>query len=121
RLEPRDMKPEDHKNKALEIERSLLKCLPADYEMTIEAAMLAGTHWLNYLLHRRGITAPEVDVLHTYRLTVNDLRKYRVADARAVDALTEIEDTRPGYVRGNLPGGETAAARARELLTVLRD
>jgi hypothetical protein len=115
------MKPEDHKAKAEQIERSLLKCLPADYEMTIEAAMLAGTHWLNYLLHQRGITSPDADVLHTYMLTVNELRRYRVADAPAIDSLAEIEDIRPGYVRGNLPDGKAAAARARDLLAVLRN
>ena len=115
------MKPEEHQAKAEQIERTLRKCGPADYEMTIEAAMLAGTHWLNFILHRGGVTPPDLDVLHTYMLTVNDLRKYRVAEAQAVDALTEIEDIRPGYVRGNLPGGSAAARRARDLLAVLRD
>ncbi|MBI3372555.1 MAG: hypothetical protein HY017_12495 [Betaproteobacteria bacterium] len=114
------MKPEEHRAKAGRIERSLAKCGPADYEMKIEAAMLAGTHWLNLALHRRGVTPPQTDILHTYMLTVNELRKYRVADERLVDALSEIEDIRPGYVRGNLPGGEKAAERALELLAQLR-
>ena len=114
------MSPEEHRAKAEKIERSLAKCGPADYEMKIEAAMLAGTHWLNLALHRLGVTPPQNDILHTYMLTVNDLRKYRVADAELVDALSEIEDIRPGYVRGNLPGGEKAAARALELLALLR-
>lgn len=114
------MSPEEHRAKAEKIERSLAKCGPADYEMKIEAAMLAGTHWLNLALHRLGATPPQNDILHTYMLTVNELRKYRVADAELVDALSEIEDIRPGYVRGNLPGGEKAAARALELLALLR-
>jgi hypothetical protein len=114
------MSPEEHRAKAAKIERSLRKCGPADYEMKIEAAMLAGTHWLNLALHRLGVTPPQNDVLHTYMLTVNELRKYRVADEELVDALSEIEDIRPGYVRGNLPGGEKAAARALELLALLR-
>lgn len=114
------MTPEEHRAKAERIERSAAKCGPADYEMKIEAAMLAGTHWLNLALHRSGVTPPHNDILHTYMLTVNELRKYRVADEELVDALSEIEDIRPGYVRGNLPGGEKAAARALELLALLR-
>jgi hypothetical protein len=114
------MTAEEHRAKAEKIERSLAKCGPADYEMKIEAAMLAGTHWLNLALHRLGVTPPQNDILHTYMLTVNELRKYRVADEELVDALSEIEDIRPGYVRGNLPDGEKAAARALELLALLR-
>jgi hypothetical protein len=53
-------------------------------------------------------------------LTVNELRKYRVADAALVDALAEIEDIRPAFVRGNRPGGEKAADRAVALLATLR-
>jgi hypothetical protein len=114
------MSPQEHREKAEKIERSLAKCAPADYEMRIEAAMLAGTHWLNLVLHRLGVTPPQNDVLHTYMLTVNELRKYRVADAALVDALAEIEDIRPAFVRGNRPGGEKAADRAVALLATLR-
>ena len=114
------MTPDEHRTKAARIERSLAKCGPADYEMKIEAAMLAGTHWLNAALHRAGVTPAQTDILHTYMLTVNELRKYRVADEELVAALTEIEDIRPAYVRGNLPGGEKAAEHALHLLAVLR-
>jgi hypothetical protein len=37
-----------------------------------------------------------------------------------VRALSEIEDLRPPFVRGNMPGAEAAADRARELLSVIR-
>jgi hypothetical protein len=114
------MTPQEHREKAEKIERSLRKCGPADYEMRIEAAMLAGTHWLNLVLHRMGVTLPQNDVLHTYMLTVNELRRYKVADEELVSALAEIEDIRPAFVRGNRPGGEKAADRAVELLGVLR-
>ena len=114
------MTPQEHRAKAEKIERSLAKCGPSDYEMRIEAAMLAGTHWLNLALHRLGATAPHADVMHTYLLTVNELRRLRVADAELLDALTEIEDIRPPYVRGNHPGGEQAAERALVLLGALR-
>lgn len=114
------MTPQEHRAKAQRIERSLAKCGPADYEMKIEGAMLAGTHWLNLVLHRMGVSKPQTDILHTYLLTVNELRKYRIADEALVDALVEIEDIRPPFVRGNLPGGERAAERALELLGLLR-
>ena len=114
------MTPLEHREKAEKIERSLAKCAPEDYEMRIEAAMLAGTHWLNLVLHRMDVTPPRSDVLHTYMLTVNELRKYKVADEELVNALAEIEDIRPAFVRGNLPGGDRAADRAVELLGVLR-
>lgn len=114
------MTPKEHRAKAEKIERSLAKCGPADYEMKIEGAMLAGTHWVNLALHAQGVSADKNDILHTYMLTVNELRKYRVADAELLDALTEIEDIRPPYVRGNAPGGEKAAERALALLSVLR-
>jgi hypothetical protein len=112
--------PQEHRAKAEKIERSLAKCGAADYEMRIEAAMLAGTHWLNFALHRLGITPATIDVMHTYLLTVNELRKYRVADAASVEALGEIEDLRPAYVRGNFPGGDRAAEQALALLAILR-
>ena len=115
------MSPKDHRAKAEKIERSLAKCDPSDYEIRIEGAMLAGTHWLNLALHALGVTAPHIDVMHTYLLTVNELRKYRVADAALLDALGEIEDMRPPYVRGNFPGGQKAAERALSLLAAIRN
>ena len=114
------MSPREHRAKAARIERSLAKCGPGDYEMQIEGAMLAGTHWLNLALHSLGVTPPHTDVMHTYLLTVNELRKYRVADAALLDALGQIEDLRPPYVRGNFPGGEKAADRALALLATIR-
>lgn len=114
------MTPQEHRAKAEKIERSLAKCGSADYEMKIEGAMLAGTHWVNLVLHRMGVTPQQGDVLHTYMLTVNELRRLRVADPETLDALSEIEDIRPAYVRGNHAGGEKAAGRAIWLLAVLR-
>ena len=74
-----------------------------------EAAMLAGTHWLNAALHRMAATEPASDVFHTYLLTVNAYRKLCVANEEMVRALSEIEDLRPPFVRGNMPGAEAAA------------
>lgn len=83
--------------------------------------MLAGSDWVNYALHNRGLTRPDVDMVHSYMLTINDLRRYRVADATMMDAVTEIEDMRPLYVRGNASGGLAAAGRAIELLRMIRE
>ena len=78
--------------------------------------MLAGSHWLNAHLHRLGATQPAQDVMHTYLLVVNELRRLSVADPRAVAALSAIEDMRPAYVRGAHAGGKDAAQRALSLL-----
>jgi hypothetical protein len=88
--------------------------------MKIEAAMLAGTHWLNAALHRLGVTRAESDVFHTYLLTINEYRRLSVADEALVAALAEIEDLRPPFVRGNRAGGEPAAERALALLAKIR-
>jgi hypothetical protein len=110
----------DHKQRAERIERSISKCGDQDHEMKIEGAMLAGTHWVNLILHKLGVTKAEQDVMHSYMLTVNDLRKYSVADRESLEALAEIEDIRPAHVRGNVPGGPAAAAHALALLAKIR-
>ena len=114
------MSPQKHRAKAERIEHSLAKLGPQDHDMRIEAAMLAGTHWLNAVLHESGAVPLTADVMHTYMLVVNDLRRLRLVHNGLIDALTEIEDLRPARVRGNLDGGETAAERAIELLAKLR-
>ncbi len=114
------MNIEQHIALARRIENSLQKCGPADYEMKIEAAMLAGTNWLNVVLHRLGANRPDGDVFHTYLLTINEYRRLAIADGELMQALTEIEDSRPPHVRGNWPGGEQAGERALELLALLR-
>ena len=114
------MKPEAHRAVADRILRSLAKCGAADYEMKIEAAMLAGTHLLNEILHHSNVTPSDRDVMHTYLLTINEYRRLSVAGASLVAALSEIEDLRPPFVRGNAPGGEAAAELALALLATLR-
>lgn len=114
------MKRYSHKEKALRVERSLAKCGPDDFEIRIEAAMLAGTHWLNLALHAMGATRDDQDVLHTYMLTVNEYRRLSVADARLIGLLSEIEDLRPLYVRGDVPGGREMADRAGDRLAQIR-
>ncbi len=114
------MNPTDHQAAALRIERSIAKCLATDHELLIEAAMLAGSHRLNGLLHAAGATQEGNDVMHTYLLTINECRRLAVAAPEAVAALSEIEDMRPAFVRGTHPGGSEAAQRALQLLSTIR-
>lgn len=114
------MEPSKHREKALRIERSLAKCQRGDYELRIEAAMLAGTHWLNAALHRLGANRPEQDVLHTYMLTINEFRRLAAANEELMRTMAEIEDLRPLHVRGDLPGGPEVADQACQLLDRIR-
>lgn len=109
-----------HKEKALRIERSLAKCTQQDHEIRIEGAMLAATHWVNGAYHALGISADTNDILHTYMLTVNEYRRYAVANEQLIGKLAEIEDVRPLYVRGDVGGGHVAADRVVALLDEIR-
>jgi len=109
-----------HRGKAERIERSLARLTCSDHEMVIEASMLAGTHWLNLLLHRVGLSTPERDAMHAEFMTVADRRKASVLVGAALDALDAIEALRTSHVRGDLPDGEAAARRALDCLAVLR-
>ncbi|QEZ46554.1 hypothetical protein [Cupriavidus oxalaticus] len=113
------MKADDHRIKAERIERSMSRLGDDDWEMKIEGAMLAGTHWVNYVLHRRGVSAEDEDMVHTTMTAVNRLRKYSLAEAGLVRNLGEIEELRPLYVRGDVPDAATAAARALALLQAI--
>lgn len=113
------MKAEHHRQRAERIERSLAKLGRDDWEMKIEAAMLAGTHWANYALHRRGVSPEAEDIVHTTMLIVNMLRKYSLAEGELLRELAEVEELRPIYVRGDMPGGRDAADRALQLLAAI--
>jgi hypothetical protein len=110
------MKADDHRHKAERIERSLTALGHDDWEMKIEAAMLAGTHWANYALHCRGVTPPSEDILHVSMLVLNTIRKYSIVEGDLLRCLTEVEELRPLHVRGDAPGSQAAAERALELL-----
>ena len=115
------MRIEEHIAKAHRIERSLARCTAADYETVIEAAMLAGTHWFNILLHRTNLLPPEHDAMHAEFLSAHHRRGAQAAVPDALQALDAIERLRTPYVRGNMPGGEGAAAQALACLARLRD
>jgi hypothetical protein len=110
-----------HREKAIRVERSLTKLLATDAEMRIEAAMLAGTHWVNLAYHAQRVTRDDQDILHSYMLTVNEFRRLSAANEPLIQMLAEIEDLRPIYVRGDVPGALEAAERAEKLLRGIRE
>ena len=114
------MKIADHQAKAASIERSLERCSAADYETVIEGAMLAGTHWLNILLHRKGLSTEERDAMHAEFLPLGERRRLAVVLPDALRALDEIERLRTLHVRGDMPDGERAAVTALDCLARLR-
>ena len=113
------MTPEAHQQKAMRIEQSVNKLLDTDWEIKIEAAMLAGTHWVNYILHKTGISPHTEDMVHASMTMVSFLRKYRLAEPAVIEQLEEIEELRPLYVRGDVQGGPQAANRAMHLLALI--
>jgi len=110
------MTPANHRDKAERIERSLAKLTDADWEIRIEAAMLAGTHWVNHVLHGVGASQVSEDVVHASMCIVSVLRKYKLAEPKLMAQLEEIEELRPLFVRGDMDGGPKAADRALALL-----
>lgn len=114
------MNPDQHREKAERIERSLAHLGDQDWEMRIEAAMLAGTHWANHALHLRGLSSAAEDIVHTTMCAVNVLRKYELAEKALLDQLAEIEEMRPLHVRGDVDGGPAAGRRALQLLASIR-
>lgn len=113
------MTPENHRAKAERIEHSLAKLGDADWEIRIEAAMLAGTHWVNFILHRTGVSMEAEDMVHASMTLVSVLRKYRLAEPELIAQLEEIEELRPLFVRGDMDGGAEAAHRALALLAAM--
>lgn len=113
------MKAEDHRIKAERIGRSLAVLGDDDWEIKLEAAMLAGTHWANYALHRRGVSTDGEDIVHTSMCVVNTLRKYALVEKELLAHLDEIEELRPLHVRGDAEGGREAGSRALVLLAAI--
>lgn len=114
------MTPHEHRLKAERIERSLSKLTEQDYEIQIEAAMLAGTHWVNFALHQVRMSTPQEDMVHASMTMVSVLRKYRMAEPALIEDLEVIEELRPLFVRGDVPGGAQAAQQALEKLQAIR-
>ncbi len=115
------MTPEGHREKAERLERSLAKLRPTDWEVVIDGAMLAVSHWINWAFHTKGLTAPDDDIVHAYFVTEFERQYYGLAAGPAfLDALDEIDRMRPRCVRGNADG-EASARRALDLVAVARE
>lgn len=116
------MTPELHRRKAERVSRTILRLDPrADHEMIIDGTMIAASQWINYALHRMGVTRPDFDIMHAYFVTGFERQHYALAASpRLVDALEAIEAIRPQYVRGDAKGGAGAARRALAILARLK-
>lgn len=114
------MKLEEHRLKALRIERSLERLTDEHYEALIEGAMLAGTHWFNALLHQEQLIPETRDAMHAEFLTVSERRRIAAVMPAALSALDTIEAFRTLHVRGDMPGGAQAAQTARLCLARIR-
>src|SRR5277367_1374136 len=110
RRRPHDaMTPAEHQARAERITRSLRKCHVADYEIVIEGAMLASTHWFNLGLHRLGWSAPTHDVVHAEFIAKGERLKLSLLVPDLLAARDTIEAARALFVRGSAPSGEDAA------------
>lgn len=115
------MDSEIHRQKAERIERSLLRCQLSDYEAVIEGALLSAGHWFNLALHDMGFYPASRDVLHLTKLPLEDYLRIRAIATDLIQAFDELEELRSPYVRGAEGDGESAAARALELLAKIRE
>ena len=94
------MRISDHVNKAHRIEETMIKKLDPneDYETSVEACMLAGTHLLNAILHKLSITKEGSDLLHSDKPALDVSIPAKLQEV--FSAMKYIEDLRPGYLRG---------------------
>ena len=96
------MKIKEHIDKCTRIEHSAVKLnRDADYEMFVEACMLAGTHLLNAVLHQIDMTSEGNDLLHSDKPKLDV--KVPAEIAEMMGRLKQIEDLRSGYLRGKVP------------------
>ena len=113
------MKVTDHMTKAKRIEQTMLGKLDpdADYEIYVEACMLAGTHLLNAVLHQYAVTDDRSDLLHSDKPALKAPVPFELRPL--FDAMKFIEDLRPGYLRGtnawNPEHGRQCAERFNEV------
>jgi hypothetical protein len=108
------MKPQDHVTKARRIEATIVAKLDfdRDYELCLEGYMLAGTHYLNAVLHKRGVTREQFDLSHTDRPRLDAPIDETLRPL--FEALRQVEDLRPDYLRGNKTWNAEDGRRCRE-------
>jgi hypothetical protein len=95
------------------LERTMQKIDPVeDYELFLEACMLAGSHGLNLILHRLSVTPDSWDLAHTDTPAHELLFPAEILEL--VSGLKYIESIRPDYLRGLKPWTLEVASRCRE-------
>jgi len=93
------MKISDHLMRAARFEKTMNKLdRNKDYELFVEACGLAGTGALNAILHAHSVTREDWDLLHSYKPALEVPAALELQPLFL--ALKEIEDLRPGYLRG---------------------
>ena len=97
------MKLDEHVTKARRIEATMTGRLhrDQDYELYLEGYMLAGTHWLNVILHKLAVTREQADLVHSDKPRLETPVEARLRPL--FEAMKYIEDLRPGYLRGTRP------------------
>lgn len=94
------MRAEEHWEKAQHLENSRLRRLDpnADYELLIWSCIHGGAQLVNVLLHCTGVTAIDLDMIHT---SVPEFTFHIPDTHRPVfEALARIEALGPRFVRG---------------------
>ena len=94
------MRITDHVTKAHRVEETMLSKLDRDqdYEIFVEACMLAGTHLLNAILHKYAVTPQGADLLHSDKPELETAVPLELQPL--FSAMKYVEDLRPGYLRG---------------------
>ena len=116
------MNPNFHRRKAEKVTRTILRLDPrTDHEMIIDGTMIAASQWINYALHRAGITPFEFDIMHAYFATGFERQYYALcASPVLIDSLEAIEAIRPQHVRGTAKTGPAAARKTLSILAKLK-
>ncbi len=100
------MKIDEHFKIAREFDSVLSKLDPAEDGLAIvEMLMMAGTNYMNAVLHANGIIAEADDLTHSYKpLPENwDILALPVPIQELMTNMTYIEDVRKRFARGKTP------------------
>jgi hypothetical protein len=123
------MRVDEHFKVAREFDAALAKLDPeTDRLAVIESLMMAGTNYMNAVLHANKITDETFDLTHSYKPKPEgwDDTKVPIPLQELMSALHVIERTRHRYARGIVPGrkdpslSELSNATVQECLTHYR-
>jgi hypothetical protein len=100
------MNVDDHFKLAREFDAVLSKLDPKEDGLAIiEMQMMAGTNYMNAVLHANGIIAEDADLTHSYKPLPEDwdILALPVPVQELMANMTYIEDMRKRYARGKSP------------------